>query len=104
MLAAKYAYDRAAAANGGKFPSTDQVITALRGATFTSLAGTVKMSHSKGHQAVTEDMWGVLAWDDKANEPMVKDVVTFSPECVNPPPDVLDSTEWIKAGLKGTKC
>ncbi len=104
VLAAKYAYDRAAAANGGKFPSTDQVITALRGATFTSLAGTVKMSHSKGHQAVTEDMWGVLGWDDKANEPMVKDVVTFSSECVNPPPDVLDSTEWIKAGLKGTKC
>ncbi len=104
VLAAKYAYDRAAAANGGKFPSTDQVITALRGATFTSLAGMVKMSHSKGHQAVTEDMWGVLAWDDKANEPMVKDVVTFAPECVNPPADTLDSTEWIKAGMKGAKC
>lgn len=104
VLAAKYAYDKAAAANGGKFPNTDQVATAMRGATFTSLAGTVKMAISKGHQAITEDMWGVLAWDDKLNEPIVKDVITYPAECVNPPASAADSTEWIKAGMKDAKC
>lgn len=104
VLAAKYAYDKAAAANGGKFPNTDQVATAMRGATFTSLAGTVKMAISKGHQAITDDMWGVLAWDDKLNEPIVKDVITYPAECVNPPASAADSTEWIKAGMKGAKC
>lgn len=104
VIAAKFAFDKAAAANGGKFPSTDQVAAAMRGSTFTSIAGTVKMAISKGHQAITEDMWGVLAWDDKLNEPVVKDVVTYPAECVNQPADAADSTEWIKAGMKGAKC
>ena len=103
LLAAKYAYDTAQKANGGKFPTTDQVIKALEGATFTSLAGTVRMAQSKGHQAVTEDRWGVTSWDEAKGEPVVTDVVVYKPECVLPP-DGVDSVPWLKGGMKGAKC
>jgi len=103
ILGAKYAYDKAMKANGGKFPSTDQVIAALTGATFTSLAGEVKMALSHGHQAITEDRWGVTAWDDAKNEMVVKDVVIFKGECVMPPNGV-KSVEWLKGGMKGAQC
>ncbi len=103
ILAAKFAYDKAMKDNGGKFPTTDQVIAALEGATFTSLAGTVQMALSNGHQAITEDRWGVTVWDEKKNEMVVKDVVVFEPECVNPP-DGVESVPWLEGGMKGAKC
>jgi len=103
VLAAKYAYDKAAKANGGNFPSTDQVIAAMTGATFPSLTTDVKMGLSKGHQGVTGDMWGVTKWDAKRGEPVMTDVVKFSAECVNPPEGV-NSVDWIKGGMKGAKC
>jgi len=102
FIAAKYAYDRAAE-KAGKFPSTDQVITALRGSTFPTFVGDVKMGLSKGHQAITDDRWGVTVWDEKRGEVVVKDVVVFPPECVNPPEGV-GSVEWLKGGMKGAKC
>ena len=103
ILAAKYAYDKAMKANGGKFPSTDQVIAALEGATFQSLAGTVKMALSNGHQAVTEDRWGISAWDEEKGEMVVKDVVVFKGECVLPPEGTL-SVPWLEGGMKGAQC
>ena len=103
ILAAKYAYDKAAKANGGKFPTTLQVIKALEGATFPSIAGEVKMALSHGHQAVTEDLWGVSVWSDKLGEPVVKDVMIFPASCIMPP-DGVKSVDWIKGGMKGAKC
>ena len=103
ILGAKYAYDKAMKDNGGKFPTTDQVIKALEGATYTSLAGTVQMALSNGHQAVTEDRWGVTAWDEKKGEMVVTDVVVFPPDCVNPP-DGVESVPWLEGGMKGAKC
>tara|TARA_R110000868_G_scaffold100722_2_gene277071 strand:- start:4515 stop:5834 length:1320 start_codon:yes stop_codon:yes gene_type:complete len=102
FIAAKYAYD-AAAKKAGQFPTTDQVIEALTGATFPSFTGDVKMSLSKGHQATTDDRWGVTVWDDKRNEMVLKDIVIFPPECVNPP-DGVGSIEWLEGGMKGAKC
>ena len=89
--------------NGGTFPTTDQVIKALEGATFTSIAGTVEMALSNGHQAITEDRWGVTKWSDEKNEMVVKDVVIFKGTCVMPPAGV-DSVEWLEGGMKGAKC
>lgn len=103
ILAAKYAYDKAAAANGGKFPSTEQVIKALKGATYPTFVGEVKMALSNGHQGVTEDRWGITYWDEAKNEMMVKDVMSFSPECTMPPPGV-KSLDWLRGGMKGAKC
>ena len=103
VLAAKYAYDKAAAANGGKFPSTDQVIAALEGATYQGLAAKVHMNRSNGHQAATKHMIGVLQWDKDAGEPVMTNVTEFGPDCVMPPPGV-NGTEWLKGGMKGAKC
>ncbi len=102
FLAAKYAYD-AAAKKAGKFPTTDQVIEALTGATFPSFTGDVKMSHANGHQATTDDRWGLTVWDEKRNEMVLRDVVVFPAECVNPPVGV-GSIEWLEGGMKGAKC
>ena len=103
ILAAKYAYDKAMKANGGKFPSTDQVIKALEHATFDILAAKVRMALGKGHQAVTSDRWGSAEWDAAKGEVVVKDVVEFKAECVNPPEGV-NAADWVKGGMKGAKC
>jgi len=102
FLGAKYAYDKAAKA-AGKFPTTDQVIDALTGATFPTFVGDVRMALGKGHQGVTDDMWGVTTWDKGRGEMVVKDVVKFTPECVMPPAGV-KGVDWIKGGMKGAKC
>ena len=101
-LAAKFAYDDAAK-KAGKFPTTEQVIASLKGATFPSFVGNVTMGLSNGHQIVTDDRWGVTVWDDKKGEMVLKDVVIFPPECVNPPEGV-GSVEWLKGGMQGAKC
>ncbi len=103
VLGAKYAYDKAMKDNGGKFPTTEQVIKALEHAEYPTLSGTVKMAIGKGHQAITPDDWGVLAWDPELKEPIVTNVVRYPAECVNPP-DGVDSVSWIKGGMKGAKC
>ena len=102
FLGAKYAFDAAGKAVG-KFPTTDQIIAALEGATFPTFVGEVKMALSNGHQGVTDDRWGVTVWDDQKGEMVVKDVAVFPPECVNPP-DGVGSIEWLKGGMKGAKC
>ena len=99
---AQDAYDKAAKA-AGKFPTTDQVIDALTGATFPTFVGDVRMALGKGHQGVTDDMWGVTTWDKGRGEMVVKDVVKFTPECVMPPAGV-KGVDWIKGGMKGAKC
>jgi len=103
MLAAKIAYDKAAAANGGKFPSTDQVIAALEGLEFQSMSTKVRMALNKGHQAITDHVYGVTKWDKEKGEPVMADVQTFKAECVMPP-DGVSSVDWIKGGMKGAKC
>ncbi len=103
ILAAKYAYDKAAKANGGKFPSTEQVIAALEGATFPTFVGTVTLGLGKGHQGLTKDLWGITKWDAKRGEPVVTNVTVFEPSCIMPPVGV-KSVDWIKGGMKGAKC
>jgi branched-chain amino acid transport system substrate-binding protein len=103
MLAAKIAYDKAAAANGGKFPSTDQVIAALEGLEFESMSTTVRMALNKGHQAITGHVYGITAWDKAKGEPVMTDVQTYNAECVMPP-DGVNSVDWIEGGMKGAKC
>jgi branched-chain amino acid transport system substrate-binding protein len=103
VLAAKFAYDKAAAANGGKFPSQDQVIAALEGATFQGVAAPVHMNRSGGHQAATKHMIGVLEWDKENGQPIMTNVAEFGSDCVMPPSGV-NGTEWLKGGMKGAKC
>ncbi|MGB7182859.1 MAG: ABC transporter substrate-binding protein [Burkholderiaceae bacterium] len=103
VIGAKYAYDKAAKDNGGKFPSTEQVIAALKNAEFESVSTMVKMSLGNGHQAVTEHVYGITKWDKEKNEMGITDVVKFSGDCVMPPAGA-ESVAWIKGGMKGAKC
>lgn len=103
ILGVKVAFDKAAATNGGAFPNTEQVITALEGMEYESFSTTVKMALNNGHQAITDHVYGITEWDGDAEVPMVKDVMTFPAECVMPP-DGVGSVDWIKGGMKGAKC
>lgn len=103
VLVAKYGYDKAAAANGGQFPTTEQVIAALEGQKVPSFSTTVDLALNNGHQAITDHAYGLVKWDPEAGEPKMTDVVAFGAECVNPP-DGINSVEWIKGGMKGAKC
>ena len=102
VLAVKVAYDAAAKTAGG-FPTQEQVIAALKGASFESFSTTVKMSLGGGHQASTENGYGITKWDAKAGELKLEKVKFYPAECVNPPEGV-ESVEWIKTGMKGAKC
>ncbi|MFT6583158.1 MAG: branched-chain amino acid transport system substrate-binding protein [Alphaproteobacteria bacterium] len=102
VLATKIAYDNAAKAAGG-FPTQDQVIAAFTGLEFESFSTTVKMALGDGHQAITENGYGITQYDNDNGEPGVTDVKFFPAECVMPPEGV-SSVDWIKGGMKGAKC
>jgi branched-chain amino acid transport system substrate-binding protein len=67
VLAVKIAYDAAAKKAGG-FPTQDQVIEAMKGAEFESFSTNVKMALGNGHQAITENGYGITKWDAKSGE------------------------------------
>lgn len=104
IFGVKAAYEKAFAANGKKWPSKDQVISALTGLEFDTPSGKIKMALGEGHQAVEE---GVLATsgklDSNTGEVQLLNVKRYPAECVNPPPGV-KSADWIKGGFKGAKC
>jgi len=102
VLAVKIAYDAAAKKAGG-FPTQDQVIEAMTGAKFESFSTNVDMALGDGHQAVTENGYGITKWDANAGELKLEKVKFYPAQCVNPPAGV-KSEEWIKAGMKGAKC
>ncbi|MDC1382544.1 ABC transporter substrate-binding protein [Candidatus Puniceispirillum sp.] len=98
ILAAKIAYDKA-----GSDPSSEQLAGALRGITFESFSTKVEMSLGGGHQAVTENGYGITKYDEVNGENIVTDVKFYPASCIMPP-DGVGSVEWIKGGMKGAKC
>lgn len=102
VLATKIAYDKAAAAAGG-FPNQDQVIASFKGLEFESFSTTVKLALADGHQAVTENVYGLTKWNAEDAEPGVTDVKFYPASCVMPP-DGMSSAEWIEKGMPGAKC
>ena len=98
ILAAKIAYDKA-----GSDASDEALGDALRGITFESFSTTVKMSLGGGHQAVTENGYGITKYDDENGENVVTDVKFYPGSCIMPPEGV-NSVDWIKGGMKGAKC
>ncbi|ALO37528.1 ABC transporter substrate-binding protein [Alcaligenes faecalis] len=97
LLGLKAAYEKAQAANEGKAPSTEQVVSAFEHLTFESPSGDVTMSLGKGHQAVQGTTLGVVKNDKGVIS--YTDLRHFKPEEVTPPEGV-KSIDWIKGGLK----
>jgi branched-chain amino acid transport system substrate-binding protein len=99
ILGLKSAYEKAQGA-GATEPSQDQVIAALEGSTFESPSGTVKMALGKGHQAVSEAVYGTVK--NVGGKVTFVNVKRYPAELVLPPEGV-KSADWIKTSLKPGK-
>jgi branched-chain amino acid transport system substrate-binding protein len=97
ILGMKHAWEKAQAANGGKRPSAEQVAAALKGTTFESPGGTVRMAIGKGHQAIMETAYGMS--QRKGGKITITNVRRYPAEKVNPP-EGIKSSDWIKNGFK----
>jgi branched-chain amino acid transport system substrate-binding protein len=97
---------KAAAEKTGKpdtMPTADQVLAGLKGLTFESPSGTVRMSRAGGHQAVQGVAYGEYRYDAKTRKATVTNIKAYAGECLMPP-DGIAHADWIKAGFPGAKC
>ena len=67
----------------------------FEGITFESFSTTVEMALGGGHQAVTENGYGITKYDDENGENIVTNVKFYPATCVMPPEGV-NSVDWIK--------
>jgi len=104
LLGVKAAFEKALAANEGKWPTVDQVIAALEYLEFETPSGSIRMAIGKGHQAVEPVAYGMTGpYDAQQKEVRLTNVMTFPAECVNPP-DGVKSEDWIRQGFPGARC
>ena len=97
ILGTKAAWEKAQAANGGKRPDIDRVITAFERLEFDAPGGHVRMAIGKGHQAVTETAYGQTKV--VKGQMTLTNVKRYPAEQVNPP-DGVKSADWINSGFK----
>lgn len=97
ILGVKTAWEKAQAANGGKRPSTDQVVAAFERLKFEGPGGMVDMANGKGHQAVMETAYGMTKMVN--GKITVTNVKRYPANKVNPP-DGVKAADWIKGGFK----
>jgi branched-chain amino acid transport system substrate-binding protein len=98
ILGLKAAYEKAQA--GGAAPDQDRVITAFEGMSFQAPSGTVKMAIGKGHQAVSEAVYGTVK--NVGGKVTFVNVKRYPAEQVLPP-EGMKSADWIKATFKPAK-
>ncbi len=103
FLGVKLAVERAMAKNGGKKPTSEEMAEALRGSSWDSPAGTIRMALGAGQQAIQDTAIGRTKYDAASKRVLATDIQRFKAECVNPPAGV-KSLDWIKAGFPGSKC
>lgn len=97
IFAVKAAADKAGSAD------PDAIRAALKGLTFQSPAGEVKMGLSGGHQAILSISYGTYKFDKDTGAGKVENIRFYPAECVNPPVGV-KSIEWVEGGLEGAVC
>ncbi len=102
LLGLKLAVEKAAAANGGKKPNSEQLAAALKGMDWESPAGKIQMALAGGHQAIQDTAIGKTRYDAARKMVVIDDILRFPAECVNPPAN-MGSEDWIKAGFPGAK-
>jgi branched-chain amino acid transport system substrate-binding protein len=103
ILGLKNAIEKAMEKNGGKKPTTDEIITALTGSEWQSPGGLIQMKNGDGHQAIQPIAISRTKYDPAKKRVELIDIQLFPAECVNPPPGV-KSVDWIKGGMTGAKC
>jgi branched-chain amino acid transport system substrate-binding protein len=103
ILGLKAAVEKAMAKNGGKKPSTDELVAAMTGLEWPSPGGLIQMKLADGHQAIQPIAFGRTKYNPDAKRVDLVDIEYFDAECVNPPAGV-KSLDWIKGGMQGAKC
>lgn len=103
ILGVKNAVEKAMAKNGGKKPSTDELVAAMTGSEWQSPGGLIQMKNGDGHQAIQSIAFSRTKYNAEKKRVDLVDIVNFEAECVNPPPGV-KSIDWIKGGMKSDKC
>ncbi len=95
--------DQAMSKNGGKKPSTDELVAAMTGLEWLSPGGLIQMKLADGHQAIQPIAISRTKYNPDLKWVDLVDIQYFAAECVNPPPGV-KSLDWIKGGMQGAKC
>jgi branched-chain amino acid transport system substrate-binding protein len=103
ILGLKTAVEKAMAKNGGKKPSTDELIAAMTGLEWQSPGGLIQMKLADGHQAIQPIAFSRTKYNPDLRRVDLVDIQYFAAECVNPPAGV-KSIDWIKGGMAGAKC
>jgi branched-chain amino acid transport system substrate-binding protein len=103
ILGLKAAVEKAMAKNGGKKPSTSELIAAMTGLEWQSPGGLVQMKLADGHQAIQPIAFSRTKYNPDLKRVDLVDIQYFAAECVNPPPGV-KAIDWIKGGMQGAKC
>ena len=103
LMGVKLAAEKAMAKNGGKKPTPEQLAEAMRGSTWESPGGTIRMTLGNGQQAVQGTAIGRTKYDAASKRVIATDIQTFPAECVMPPPG-RKGLEWIQAGFPDAKC
>jgi branched-chain amino acid transport system substrate-binding protein len=103
LLGLKTAVEKAMAKNGGKKPSTDELVAAMTGLEWQSPGGLIQMKLADGHQAIQPIAISRTKYNPATKRVELVDIQNFPAECVNPPPGV-KALEWIKGGMAGAKC
>jgi branched-chain amino acid transport system substrate-binding protein len=103
ILGLKAAVEKAMDKNGGKKPSTDELIAAMTGLEWQSPGGLVQMKLADGHQAIQPIAFSRTKYNPELKRVDLVDIQYFPAECVNPPAGI-KSIDWIKGGMQGAKC
>ncbi len=103
LLGLKTAVEKAMAANGGKKPSNDELVAAMKGLSWNAPSGQISMALGDGHQAIQPNAIGRTKFDKATGKMTLVDLEFYDAECVNPPPGQ-NAADWINAGFPGAKC
>jgi branched-chain amino acid transport system substrate-binding protein len=103
LLGLKAAVEKAMSQNGGKKPSTDEMVAAMTGLEWPSPGGLIQMKLADGHQAIQPIAFSRTKYNPDLKRVDLVDIQYFAAECVNPPPGV-KAIDWIKGGMQGAKC
>jgi branched-chain amino acid transport system substrate-binding protein len=103
LFGLKAAWDKAAAAKGGRQIAIDDVIAAFEGLEFEGPSTKIRMAIGHGHQGISDIAYGTYRFNKAEGRAELIDVVRYPAECVNPPED-MTSQAWLEKGMPGAKC
>tara|TARA_R110000796_G_scaffold13464_2_gene43451 strand:- start:7897 stop:9168 length:1272 start_codon:yes stop_codon:yes gene_type:complete len=103
LFGLKTAVEKAMADNGGKKPSDEELVAAMKGLEWDAPSGHIEMALADGHQAIQPNAIGTTKWNADAGKMELVDVEYYAARCVNPPEGVL-AADWIAQGFPGAEC